>query len=187
MKRCLGDISSDKMAISIRGFAGFLAPVGFGLRRRDIFHRGELDETSGERLQKWDKTAFFPLPDIFFFFFAGRVIRSLLRVDWGEGGPTTPEMNSLWSVSHPFSTLMKTVQRKLSAAVAVVVVAVAGGRFGERAKPKIKMTAVTSLDAAQIYPTDASRKLNNPCRLYLCAICVCVYMCMCLTLCVCLM
>jgi len=52
VKRCPGDIWFDKMAISIRGFTGFLAPVGFGLCRRDFFHRGELDETRAERLQK---------------------------------------------------------------------------------------------------------------------------------------
>lgn len=52
MKRCLGDILSDKMGISIRGFAGCLAPVGFGLSKRDIFHRGEPDEMRVKHLQK---------------------------------------------------------------------------------------------------------------------------------------
>jgi len=44
------------------------------------------------------------------------------------------------------------------------------------AKPKIKMTALTRADAKQIYPTDASHKLNNPCRVYLCEMCVCMCM-----------
>lgn len=52
------------------------------------------------------------------------------------------------------------------------------------AKPKIKMTAMTRLDAEQIYPTDASCKLNNPCRLYLCVMCVCVWLSFCVCVCV---
>lgn len=48
------------------------------------------------------------------------------------------------------------------------------GGIWECAKPKIKMTAMTRLDAEQIYPTDASHKLNNPCRVYLCVWRVCV-------------
>ncbi len=60
-----------------------------------------------------------------------------------------------------------------------MVVVVSGGRgaIWGRANPKIKMTAMTRLDAEQIYPTDASRKLNNPCRLYLCVMCA-VSLCM---------
>lgn len=84
---------------------------------------------------------------------------------------------------------MKTVQRKL------LVVVVCGGGRGEWgwgaiwgcAKPKIKMTAMTRLDAEQIYPTDASLKLNNPCSLYLRVLCVCMCVEFVACACVCLM
>lgn len=68
------------------------------------------------------------------------------------------EWNNPWLVSHPFSTLMRMVQGKLS----VVVVCGGRGEIWGYAKPKIKMTAVTRLDREQIYPTDARRELNNP-------------------------
>lgn len=75
------------------------------------------------------------------------------------------------------------VQRKLL----VVVVCGVGGAIWGCAKPKIKMTAMTRLDAEQIYPTDASCKLNNPWRLCLCVmwcVCVCVWVSACVRACV---
>lgn len=58
VKRCISDISLDKMAVSMKGFTSFgplwaLAWVG-GI----YFSGGELDEMS--ILQKWDKFSFFP-------------------------------------------------------------------------------------------------------------------------------
>lgn len=58
MKQCLSDISSDKMAISIRGFAGFWPLWVSGLSEGDIFHRGVLDGMRGTHLQKRDKSVF---------------------------------------------------------------------------------------------------------------------------------
>lgn len=171
VKRCLGDILSDKMAISIRGFTGFwplwaLAWVG------GIYF-------TGESLMKW-RASICKSEIKLSFFFPPHILpwsHKKFTLCWlGEGGTT----NSLWLVSHPFSTLMKMLQRKL------LVVVVCGGRraIWGCAKPKIKMTAMTRLDAEQIYPTDASRKLNNPCRLYLCVMCVCMCLSLCMRVCV---
>lgn len=170
VKRCLGDILSDKMAISIRGFTGFwplwaLAWVG------GIYF-------TGESLLKWGSSickSEIKL-SVFSQTFCQGVIRSLLCVDWErEAQPCRSGTVCGWCPIH-FPLWWRWYRGKL-------LVVVCGGRgvIWGCAKPKIKMTAVTRLNAEQICPTDASRKPNNPCRLYLCVVCarLCLSLCMC--------
>lgn len=82
----------------------------------------------------------------FFFFFLSQtfcqgVIRSLLCVDWVREAQPHRSGTTLWLVSHPFSTLMKTAQRKLLVLVVVVAfvcVCVCGRGSCDVPSPKLR-------------------------------------------------
>lgn len=182
VKRCLGDILSDKMAISIRDFTGFWPPSALAWVGGIYF--------TGERAW-WNEGAHICKSEIkLTFFFSLQDILPEIRKKFAPALIGRERLNRLELEQTVVGVPSIFHSDEDGAGEAI---GGGGGVWWHRrggggsiwgcAKPKIKMTAMTRLNAEQIYPTDASCKLKSPCTVG--SICVCVWVCA--RVCVCLM